>query len=221
MEFTDTSGAIVVDPTVDGVRLRAILDVCGGLRLRFKAIVPCSNDSGPTELRGLEADDLVRRDPPVSIDAATRGRIAGRRALVTGAAGTIGAETCKQLLEAGADTVIMVDLDAQRLEDVHDRLSARYSGAVVIADPADIRDADRVLSLVERHRPQDIVHAAAQKHLPDLETAPREAAWTNVLGTRYLVEAADGCGTERFVYVSTHKAVPPSSVMGASNRVGD
>ena len=141
--------------------------------------------------------------------------------MVTGAAGSIGSEICAQLLRFGLNKLILVDLNENGMYMLQLRLEREFPDVEVLTEVADIRDPKRLLSLFERHRPQDVFHAAAHKHVPLMEAAPCEAVKNNILGTRNVAEAADACGAERMIYISTDKAVRPSSVMGACKRVGE
>jgi len=124
-------------------------------------------------------------------------------------------------VEAGAAMVAMVDINENELYLSYRRLVENGARGRVVACVADVRDEARMRSLLLHHRPQDVFHAAAHKHVPLMEEAPCEAVKNNVLGTLYVARAARDAGVERFVFISTDKAVRPTSVMGASKRVGE
>jgi FlaA1/EpsC-like NDP-sugar epimerase len=149
---------------------------------------------------------------------AVRRILEGRRVLVTGAGGSIGSEIARQVLEFDPAALILLDRDEIHL---HDLLTALQGEERVTLTLADIRDRDHVVGIFRRHQPDVVFHAAAHKHLPILESHPREAVLTNVLGTGNVAEAALAVGTERFVFISTDKAVRPTSVMGASKRLAE
>jgi FlaA1/EpsC-like NDP-sugar epimerase len=172
-------------------------------------------------MQDLVPDDLLPREPVSFGEAHAPGPMGERTALVTGAAGSIGAEITEQLLRAGVGRLVLVDLNENGLY-LHQRsLARRYPRARIEVEIADIRDPSRMRSLFQRYRPHDVFHAAAHKHVPLMESAPCEAVKNNVGGTLHVARAADACGAERFVYVSTDKAVRPTSVMGATKRLGE
>jgi FlaA1/EpsC-like NDP-sugar epimerase len=137
----------------------------------------------------------------------------GRRVLITGGGGSIGSEIARQVLRFDPAHLILLDHDETHLHDVVAEIEAYGAVTTTLAD---IRDRDRVLTVFRAERPDVVFHAAAHKHVPVLETHPAEAFRTNVLGTANVAEAAVASGVERFVLISTDKAVRPSSVMGAS-----
>jgi FlaA1/EpsC-like NDP-sugar epimerase len=139
---------------------------------------------------------------------------------VTGAAGSIGSEICNQLLGLGVPHVLGIDINENGLYLLEQRLRKRYPGRLTI-QVADIRDRGRVESIVRTFRPHDIFHAAAHKHVPLMESAPGEAIKNNVIGTSHVLSAAERLGVESFIFISSDKAVAPSSVMGATKRVGE
>jgi len=216
---------LIAIPRLAGRRIREILSLCADLKLRFK-ILPVSfvyfQDRGASAaMQDLVPDDLLPREPVTFAESHAPGTMAERTALVTGAAGSIGSEIAEQLLRAGLGTLVLVDLNENGLYLGQRSLARRYPRARIEVEVADIRDPSRLRALFERYRPQDVFHAAAHKHVPLMEAAPGEAVKNNVAGTLNVAEAADASGAERFVYVSTDKAVRPASVMGATKRLGE
>ena len=143
----------------------------------------------------------------------------GARVLVTGAAGSIGAELCRRLAGAGAARLVLVDQAEASLVDLADDLVE--ADVEVVPVLADVRRLPRALDVLERHRPDVVFHAAAYKHVPLLEEHPVEAAATNVLGTASVVSAAVRAGVERLVLFSTDKAVEPTSVLGLTKAAAE
>ncbi|HUY66389.1 MAG TPA: nucleoside-diphosphate sugar epimerase/dehydratase [Acidimicrobiales bacterium] len=161
-------------------------------------------------------EDLLGRKP-IPIDLATvRRSLEGRRVLVTGAGGSIGSEICRQVAELDPSLLVLLDHDETHLHDTAATIPGPTEQALV-----DIADRSAVLDAFNQFRPEVVFHAAAHKHVPVLERHPVEAASTNVFGTLNVVEAATGVGTQRFVQISTDKAVRPSSVMGATKRLAE
>ncbi len=161
-------------------------------------------------------EDLLGRTPvPIDLDLVRRS-LAGRRVLVTGAGGSIGSEICRQVAELDPAVLILLDHDETHLHDTAATVRVSCEQALV-----DITDRSAVFEAFKRFRPEVVFHAAAHKHVPVLEHHPIAAASTNVFGTLNVVEAATAVGAQRFVQISTDKAVRPSSVMGASKRLAE
>jgi FlaA1/EpsC-like NDP-sugar epimerase len=168
------------------------------------------------DLRELRIEDLLGREQvPTDIET-VRALLHGRRVLITGAGGSIGSEIARQVAECEPAQLLVLDHDETHLHDLAATLPGQATQLL-----ADIRDRDVMLRLFRQHRPEIVFHAAAHKHVPVLEQHPAEALRTNVLGTMNVADAARSVGVSRFVFVSTDKAVRPSSVMGASKRVGE
>src|SRR5664280_2783545 len=216
---------LIAIPRMSAKRIREILGLCADLKLQFK-ILPVSfaylNDrAAATMLQDLQPEDLLPRGPVDLSDSGQRATIMGRKVLVTGAAGSIGREICVQLLRAGVSRLVMVDINENEMYLTSRELQRLHPNAAFMTEVADIRDPGRMEALFAKYRPQDVFHAAAHKHVPLMEIAPGEAIKNNVLGTRNVALAADHAGVDRFVFISTDKAVRPSSVMGASKRVAE
>jgi FlaA1/EpsC-like NDP-sugar epimerase len=203
---------------------RELVDLCLETDVRLR-IIPgldsvLNGNGGLRDVRDLELSDLLPR-PEVSTDlgqvAAT---LAGRRVLVTGAGGSIGSEIVRQILAFEPSQVIALDHDETHLHEAAVGW-ASDSGSAPIPVLCDVRDRQRLLRVFRDFRPEVVFHAAAHKHVPILEACPDEAVKTNVLGTAHVLEGARQAGVERFVLISTDKAVHPSSVMGASKRVAE
>ena len=215
---------LLADPGRSSAQIRRMVEVCASCRVRFK-IAPVSRKHvkrlSLVMLEDLSPEDLLPRES-VSFDAdEIRGMVAGRRVLVTGAGGSIGGELCRQLTNHGVGRLVMLDMNENSLYLGARRLREEHPEVEVVTEVADIREEASMLRLGERHRPQDVFHAAAHKHVPLMEDAPAEAVKNNVFGTLHVARMADRCGAERLVLVSTDKAVRPSSVMGATKRVAE
>ncbi len=213
---------VVIASSVDPVGVRTVVDHCVDVDVRLRMLPDVDTvmgSGGMGDVRDLELSDLLPR-PTVSTDlAAVRELIAGRRVLVTGAGGSIGSEIVSQVAALGPSEVVALDHDEGHLYGASlGWAGMEHQPTSMLVDICDRSALDRVLG---QHCPQVVFHAAAHKHVPILEVFPEEAVKTNVAGTRNLIESAQRNGVERFVLISTDKAVEPSSVMGASKRVAE
>jgi FlaA1/EpsC-like NDP-sugar epimerase len=173
-------------------------------------------------LRNVELDDLLGRDPVALDDAGLRGLIEGKCVLVTGAGGSIGSELCRQIVRFAPARLVLLDLSEFALYAIEQEFRDRYPEVVVSPQIGDAKAEARVADLFARYRPQLVFHAAAYKHVPLLEGGNAyQAVANNVLSTVVTARAAQAAGAEKYVLVSTDKAVNPTSVMGASKRLAE
>jgi FlaA1/EpsC-like NDP-sugar epimerase len=206
-------------------KVRRILDLCSTHKTRFK-IIPASFTHADERLSAailhdLAPEDLLPRRAASFDPAEVASLVNGKRILVTGAAGSIGSEIVRQAAAHGATKLVLVDVNENGLYFLARQLQATYPALRVRAEVADVREPERILRLGRRYQPQIVFHAAAHKHVPLMEDAPEEAVKNNVFGTLNVARMADAIGAERFVLISTDKAVRPSSVMGASKRIAE
>ena len=181
-----------------------------------------SNRVTVSQIRNVELDDLLGRDP-VQLDTAGLNEWLGDRvALVTGAGGSIGSELCRQIARYKPRRIIFLESNELSLYTIEQEFTQIFPGTEVIPTIGDVKDAKRVAQLMSKWRPTVVFHAAAYKHVPLMET---DNAWqaviNNVLGTYMLAEAALAHGAEKFVLISTDKAVNPTNVMGATKRLAE
>lgn len=218
---------IIALPSVTGQAMRRIVERCHETDARI-VVTPGLDqylDEGPSDLllRELRVEDLLGREM-VEIDiAACREYLCGATVLVTGAAGSIGSELCRQLVALGPAQLILFDNNESGLYDLSLEIESRRTAdsPEVIACPGSVTDAGRVDAVFREHAPRVVFHAAAYKHVPLMERYPSEAVVVNVLGTRLVAEAALRHGAQRMVLISTDKAVYPTNVMGATKRVAE
>ena len=221
----EVAEVIVALPRAGGERLRQIVAMCesAGVTVRTLPAVEELLDQTVSinRVRPVRVEDLLRRTP---IDIPTepmRSLVAGRTVLVTGAGGSIGSELCRQAAALGAGRLVLFERAETPLFYVDEELRRKFPGVDLTAVIGDVTDVAGVSRVFERHRPQIVFHAAAQKHVPLSEANVAATVWTNVRGTRLIVEAAGAAGVEAFIFISTDKAVDPSSVMGATKRIGE
>lgn len=212
-------------PRLSPDQLRRILDSCADLKLSYKTL-PVSfaylNDRiGVSMMEDLAPEHLMPRAPVVFDPEETRRHVENRRFLVTGAAGSIGSEIARQLATMAPARLVLADINENGLYFLVRHLQRVHPELDVIPEVVDIRDASRVTQLGLEHRPQVVLHAAAHKHVPLMERNPEEAIKNNVLGCRNVIRMAEGAEAERFVLISTDKAVAPSSIMGATKRIAE
>jgi FlaA1/EpsC-like NDP-sugar epimerase len=207
--------------------MRRIVEICEQIPVPVK-IMPglyeiLSGRVSVSTFREVRIEDLLGREV-VEFDNHTPevlSRFAGRRILITGAGGSIGAELCRQLLALNPSELLMLEKDESGLFEIDMELRRRAATTKLTPIIADVRNLERLRRVFERHRPEVIFHAAAHKHVPLMELNPSEAILNNVVSTKHLVELAHQYQVETFVMISTDKAVNPANVMGASKRLAE
>ena len=174
-----------------------------------------------SRLRPVRLEDLLRRDPvPLQLEP-IRSYVDGACVMVTGAGGSIGSELVRQLTRVDPSQLVLVGCGENSLFEIHQELTSRGVSTPMALVIADVSNRERMRQVFERCRPGAVFHAAAHKHVPLMEANPEEAFFNNVVGTRNVAELCAEFDVERFVNVSTDKAVRPSSVMGASKRMAE
>jgi FlaA1/EpsC-like NDP-sugar epimerase len=216
---------LIAIPTANGAQMRRIVGLCKQTGAKFKTIPGLADlvdgEVGVSQLRPVAIEDLLGRDPVEQDMELISREMKGRAVLVTGAGGSIGSELCRQLARFEPSVIVLVERAENALFHVHRELAARFPNVRFEPCVADIAEARRMETVFAAHRPSVVFHAAAHKHVPMMEWNPIEAVTNNVFGTRALADLADRHGVERFVMISTDKAVNPTSVMGASKRVAE
>ncbi|MDD2892300.1 MAG: nucleoside-diphosphate sugar epimerase/dehydratase [Halothiobacillaceae bacterium] len=175
-----------------------------------------------SNLRAIELDDLLGRDPVQLDEAGLRDVLSGQVVLVTGAGGSIGAELCRQIARFEPRTLVVFELGEFALYNIEQELSARFPALEILYLAGDVKDGARLSQVFAEYRPQVVFHAAAYKHVPLME---RGNAWqavrNNIYGTWQVARCAQQYGADRFVLISTDKAVNPTNVMGATKRMAE
>jgi FlaA1/EpsC-like NDP-sugar epimerase len=215
---------IIAMPTVSGAVVREAAAACHRVGVQAQ-IVPgvfelLDGQVSISHLRKVEISDLLRRRQVVG-RAERLPYLKDRTVLITGAGGSIGSELCRQVAFSGPERVVLLGHGENSIFTVHASLIEQFPGIRVDPVIADVRNAGRMEEIFERFRPDVVFHAAAHKHVPLMEQNPEEAITNNVLGTASVVSAAEKCGTDRLVMISTDKAVSPTSVMGSSKRLAE
>ncbi len=212
-------------PSASGASIHELLAICESSHVPVR-IVPgmdaiVSGKAKAGEMREITIEDLIERDP-VNIDKeACATMIAGRSVLITGAAGSIGAELARQVLAFGPASLHLFDANEGGLHELRVELSQRSEDCLIRPWMGSIGDRNKVFQAFESARPSVVFHSAAYKHVPLLEENPDQGFFVNVIGTLNVLQAANQVGTEKVVYLSSHAAMNPSSVMGATKRIGE
>ncbi len=222
----DIDMLFIAIPSAGNAEMQRIVGLCAGTGKPVRTLPPLSamlgNEAQPlSELKEVSIDDLLGRDK-VELDwGLIRDGLAGRRVLVTGGGGSIGSELCRQVARMGPRSLLIFEQSEFNLYEIERSLRAEFPALDIQARLGDVLDRQAVARAFTDFAPHIVFHAAAYKHVPILQSQAREAARNNIVGTRILAEAADRAACEKFVMVSTDKAVNPSSVMGASKRVAE
>ncbi len=217
--------ALITISNAPGTSIRRITESCKQAGLTVK-IVPGTYEIvggrvNLSRIREVAIEDLLRREPVRLNTEAVSGVVRGQPVMVTGAGGSIGSELCRQVAAYRPSRLVLVERSENNLFEIHCELQNRFSEVEVIPCVADITDLPRITQVFREHRPMVVFHAAAHKHVPMMEWNPAEAVKNNVLGTQVVADLADRLAVERFVMISTDKAVNPSSVMGATKRAAE
>ncbi|WP_341221442.1 nucleoside-diphosphate sugar epimerase/dehydratase [Polaribacter atrinae] len=205
-------------------RLLAITDKFINLDIDVKIVPPLSKwidgDLNANQIRQINIEDLLDRAPIIIDNPVVQREVNNKVVLVSGAAGSIGSEISRQLSLYNCKMIILIDQAESPLYDLQQELIQK-GVTNFVAIVSDVRDRFKVERIFKKYKPQRVFHAAAYKHVPLMEKSPYEAIKVNVLGTKNLADLSNEYGIERFVMVSTDKAVNPTNVMGASKRIAE
>lgn len=216
---------LIAMPSASAREMRVVVEACEEVGLPFRTL-PRIEDviagrSAVNELKEVAIEDLLGRQQ-IKLDwGAIRSVVAGHRLIVTGGGGSIGAELCRQLARLGVSSLTVLDLSEFNLYSIEQELRREFPDLLLHCHLGDCGDAATVGTLLRRHRPHAVFHAAAFKHVPLLEGQLREAMRNNLMATATLALACDEAGVESFVLISTDKAVNPTNVMGATKRAAE
>ncbi|HVE15292.1 MAG TPA: nucleoside-diphosphate sugar epimerase/dehydratase, partial [Chthoniobacterales bacterium] len=212
-------------PSAVGKRVREIVQVLNEAKLKFETVPSLeqlvNGDVRVSQIRPVELEDLLGRETVSLATDRISGLIKGRTIMVTGAGGSIGSELCRQILEYLPRQLLLVERCEVQIFQIEQELLGRTPHAPIVALVADIMDDLRMRGLFERFSPEVVFHAAAHKHVPMMESQPYEAFRNNAIGTKKLANLAAKFGVDRFILISTDKAINPTNVMGATKRLAE
>jgi len=216
---------VIAIPSVTGKEMRKFVEQCKGVGVPCKT-VPAVSDilNGKvhvSQIREIRIEDLLGREHIELNRKEIEEYLSNKKVLVTGAAGSIGSELCRQILKIHPKQLILYERAENELFHLEMEFSETFPKAPFVSILGDILDVKRLEGVMREYRPEVVFHAAAYKHVPMMEANPVEAMQNNILGTRNVAEASAKWGVEKFVMISTDKAVKPINVMGATKRVAE
>jgi len=217
---------IIAIPSATSKEIAGIMEFVRKTKIKAVKVLPglssiINGKVTQMDIRNISIEDLLGREP-VEIDAEkVSSYITNKNILITGAGGSIGSELCRQIIRLSPAKLFMLDMGETELFKIDLEIKERYPFSYVKSIVGDIRDEKRVNEICKEHNFNTVFHAAAYKHVPLMEENPREAVFNNIYGTKVLAKASAESGVDRFIFVSTDKAVNPSSVMGATKRIAE
>ncbi|UCD31375.1 MAG: polysaccharide biosynthesis protein [Desulfobacterales bacterium] len=222
---TEADEALIAIPSANAQKMRAIVEECKRGRIKFKTM-PSMGEliNGKvtiSAIREVAYRDLLGRDAIKLNEEQIGAYLKEQSVLVTGAGGSIGSELCRQICRFRPKSIILYERAETPLYEIELELKQNFDDIEIVTLLADVQDKKQIEKAFETYRPQTVFHAAAYKHVPMLELQPWRAIGNNIGGTANLVEITNKFNVERFVFVSTDKAVRPANVMGASKRVAE
>jgi len=224
-ELLDAQEVLIAVPSSTSEQMRAIVEQCKQSGLVFKTLPGMGElidgKVSVSAIRDVAYSDLLGREVVHLEEDRIGGYIEQKQVLVTGAGGSIGSELCRQICRFNPKTVVLFDQAESPLYDIDLELRRNFPYIQIVPVLGDIRNRKRLFHTFDKHKPQIVFHAAAYKHVPMLEIQPWEAILNNIAGTRNLVNIAKEFDVERFVLVSTDKAVRPTNIMGTTKRIAE
>ncbi|WP_019908912.1 polysaccharide biosynthesis protein [Paenibacillus sp. HW567] len=216
---------IIAMPSVSRTEISEIINLAKTTGAKLK-IIPALNDLiagkiSVKKLRDVSVEDLLGREPIIADLNGILGYVHNKTVMVTGAGGSIGSELCRQVAPFAPDKLLLLGHGENSIYTIEMELRKSFPELNVITVIADVQDRNRMMDVFRSYRPQVVFHAAAHKHVPLMERNPSEAIKNNVFGTRNVADCADRYEAERFVMISSDKAVNPTSVMGATKRIAE
>lgn len=225
LEKKDVEEVIISIQNISAQRKQEIVDLCLSNNTKVLNVPPVSRwingELSVRQIRKVQIEELLEREPIELDEVNISSQLQGKTVLVTGAAGSIGSEIARQVARFRPGKLVLLDQAESPLYELEIECLERYKGVQSEVVIADIRNTRRMENVFRTFRPHIVYHAAAYKHVPMMELNPSESILTNVLGTRITADLAVQYGAEKFVMVSTDKAVNPTNVMGASKRIAE
>ncbi len=222
-ERYNVTDIIIAMPSIPRIEIKKILDICQITGCNLKMLPGMyqliNNEVSVNRLRNVEIEDLLGRDPIELKHENIMKYVKDKVVIVTGGGGSIGSELCRQIVKHQPKQLIIIDIYENSAYDIQQELLSAYPKLNLIVLIASVRNTNRMNTIFDKYRPEIVYHAAAHKHVPLMEVSPNEAIKNNVFGTLKLVKEADMYGVEKFVQISTDKAVNPTNIMGASKRI--
>lgn len=225
LEKEQINTVIIAIPTASGKQIRRIIDNIKNKEVKIKTVPGLyelvDGKVSVSRIRNVRIEDLLGREPVDLNLEEISGYLKGKRVMVTGGGGSIGGELARQICRFGPKELILLDHSENGLFHINLELEGKWPGVEIELVVADIRDREKMDKIFKKYMPEVVFHAAAHKHVPMMEYHPDEAIMNNIIGTKNVAELAERYGAERFVFISTDKAINPTSVMGASKRVAE
>ncbi|MGM0500704.1 MAG: polysaccharide biosynthesis protein [Bacillota bacterium] len=225
IEEYDVDEVIIAIPSAEGKTIKRFYELSNKKDVKVE-IVPgvyeiLKGDVSLNQIREIKVEDLLRRDQVDLITNEISAYLKDRTILVSGGGGSIGSEICRQAAKFDPEKIIILDINENTTYFLERDLKDQYPDLDLISIIGSIRDKNKLEKVFREHSPDVVFHAAAHKHVPLMETSPEEAVKNNIMGTRNLAQTAAEFEIERFVLISTDKAVNPTNVMGASKRAAE
>ena len=218
----DIKEIIIAIPSASPEKIKNIIDICRQTECKIKLLPRIQDvdyDAKYSKLRDVQYEDLLGREPVKIEDEVVRNSIKNKVVLVTGGGGSIGSEICRQIANMKPKKLIIVDIYENNAYDIQMELERNYPKLDLETIIASVRDLDRMDDIFREMRPNIVYHAAAHKHVPLMEKSPNEAIKNNCGGTLNVAKVADKYEVDKFVLISSDKAVRPTNIMGASKRI--
>ncbi|HSW35372.1 MAG TPA: nucleoside-diphosphate sugar epimerase/dehydratase, partial [Candidatus Limnocylindrales bacterium] len=213
---------VIAMPSAPYSVLQEVVGLCAGLPVKIKTVpgiyAILDGQVSINALKEVEIEDLLRRPPVKQELQEVSAYLTGQTVLITGAGGSIGSELCRQIAVLGPKMMLLFDHDENGIFYTHHELVGKHPHMEIYPFVGDIKDRDALQKMFAGYRPGVVFHAAAHKHVPLMELNVEEAVRNNIVGSRTLIDLAADFGVKRFVFISTDKAVNPSSAMGATKR---
>lgn len=221
----DINEIILAMPSAPIVEVGKIIEICQKTNVRLKILASVQDlvtgDIKLGAIRDVQLEDLLERET-LALDLNEIAKyLNGKVVLITGAGGSVGSELSRYVADNDPYRLVIMGRGENSIYEIEQKLKVDYPQLDLASEIADIKDRGRIERLFNKHKPSIVFHAAAHKHVPYMEECPEEAVKNNILGTKILCETAAGSGSEKFIFVSTDKAVKPTSIMGATKRVGE